>query len=809
MTDDYKDEFLLRLQKNLIYQNLKEKCIEKDSEVLTLIDSAVSYAFQRTKSIIKHMGEFTLHDGDHLFRVLNLMEKLLSEKTIKNLSSPELMLLILSAFFHDIGMSPDEKNVITWKKVWDEDPEFESEEEEEIYYEFKRFYSARPDQHEIITRLNKQGKISNADTLKSYLITEFIRQTHADRAREIIERDWNGKIVYRDTDLTVEFAQICFSHNEDALTLLDLDKNFLCCTSVYACLPLIAVILRLSDILDFDAKRTPLILYSHLYVRHPVSLKEWNKHRAVEAWEISSELIQFNAKCKHPAIEASIHSFCDLIDHELNVCNNISSILNEFNKTQNRNINLKFPFKTNRDKIRTETDIRNKPKYIYRNTQFNLSKRQVIDLLMGTKLYGNPDVALRELLQNSIDACLLREAQEKQWGNTYQPEITVKYYKELDEIILEIDDNGTGMDQYIIDNYYSKVGSSFYKSTDFYNLKSESNAAFTPTSRFGIGILSCFMVTDTLIVDTKRVLAPHKSSESLNITVEGQESIFWIKEGSRATPGTTTKLILRKAVNPWEKLSEQEFIQSVENVIPNPPFKINIKTLSHDKVRDEKSFLELTAESIKDHTWRKNDYIKTFEINLSQDGINGSAIIAILENHNKPVSKIELNSRDVEIEGEIYTLEKSISLSENSISESSKSITINDEGEINDSNTYSEFTRSKSRLSLHGIEIPSTLFPESWRRKHNQVKISWPFPLVIVVDIGGNNDLDLNSPRTEIILSEKWIDFEEKLAFTICKEIAKQVTPEYWDELKDILIAKTQNELFIRSINKVVVSCQK
>ena len=257
MNDDYKDEFLLRLQKSLIYQTLKDKCNDKDSEVITLVDSAVSYAFQRTKTIIKHMGEFTLHDGDHLFRVLNLMEKLLSENTIKNLSSPELMLLILSAFFHDIGMSPDEKNVIAWKKVWDKTPEFENGEEKGFYNDFKRFYSARPDQHEIITRLIEQGKISNADTLKSYLITEFIRQTHADRAREIIDRDWNGKIVFRDTDLTVEFAQICFSHNEDALSLLDIDKNFLCGTSIYACLPLVAVLLRLSDVLDFDAKRTP------------------------------------------------------------------------------------------------------------------------------------------------------------------------------------------------------------------------------------------------------------------------------------------------------------------------------------------------------------------------------------------------------------------------------------------------------------------------------------------------------------------------------------------------------------------------
>lgn len=806
MADDYKDEYLLRLQKNLIYQTLKANCSDKDTEVIALVDSMVSYAFQRTKTIIKHMGEFTLHDGDHLFRVLNIMEKLLTEQTIKNLSSPELMLLIMSAFFHDIGMSPDEREVLIWKKVWDTEPEFEDETEKATFDEFNRFYSARPEQQEIIERLINQGKNTNADTIKAYLITEFIRQNHANKAREIIEKDWNNKIVFRDTDLTVEFAQICYSHNEDALTLLDLDKNFLCGTNIVACLPLIAVILRLADVLDFDAKRTPAILYSHLYVRHPVSLKEWNKHRAVEAWEISPDLIQFSAKCTHPAIEASIHQFCNLIDHELSVCNNIISTLNDFNKNKGRDIVTKFPFKVNREKITTKKNIHNEPLYIYRDTQFNLSKRQVIDLLMGTKLYGNPEVAIRELLQNSIDACLLRQAQERKWGNPYNPEIFVKYYTEGTDIILEIEDNGTGMDQYIIDNYYSKVGSSFYKSTDFYNLKSESNADFTPTSRFGIGILSCFMVADTLIVDTKRVYAQHKSSDALNITVEGQESIFWIKEGKREIPGTTTKLILRKARNPWEKMTEEAFIKSVENVIPNPPFKINIQTLSHSKVRDENSFKEVTAISLKDYSWRENENIRIFEISLDKKdiGIIGSAMAAILESHDKPVKNIELNSREIEIEGETYTLEKKMRISENSIKESSKSITINDDGEINEDSSSREFADSKSRLSLHGIEVPTTLFPESWRMKNNQVKLSWPFPLIIVVDICGNRDLDLNSPRTEIIMSEKWIDFEEELALIICSGIANAVSSEYWEELKNIFIEQTKNETFLRGLHKVI-----
>ena len=391
MTDDYKEEVLLRLQKSELYKALKNNCSEKDAEVIALVENATSYAFQRTKTIIRHMGEFTLHDGDHLFRVLHLMERLMPEETIKKLSSPELLLLIISAFFHDIGMAPEEKEVLAWKKIWDYDPTL-NDEEKINYDDFKRFFSSRPEDKKKLDELISKGQNSQAGLIKSYLITEYIRQTHADRARDIIEKDWSNKIIFREIDLTVELAQICYSHNEDALKLLDLDKNLLCGSGIYASLPLVGVILRLADILDFDGKRTPSILYSHLYVRNPISVKEWNKHRAVEAWEINPELVQFSAKCSHPVVEASIHEFCTMIDNELSLSNNIISTLNDFHFAKERDLHIKLPLKVNREKIRTKTDIKNNPIYIYKDTKFNLSKTQVIELLMGTKLYGNLEV---------------------------------------------------------------------------------------------------------------------------------------------------------------------------------------------------------------------------------------------------------------------------------------------------------------------------------------------------------------------------------------------------------------------------------
>ncbi len=807
MHDDWLEEIIPRLENSYIYKKLIDSR-NRDSasdHAIALVKDAVSYAYQRTKTIVRHMGEFTLHDAEHLFRVLQLMERILSHEVIDKLSTPELLLLILTAFFHDIGMSPDEKAVLAWKKKWDYNPEFKSQKEVEEYNSFQRFCSARPERLQEIDNQIIKGNTTLAETLKNYFISDYIRSTHGERSIAIIGTDWNNKIKYRDTDLTVEFADICLSHTDDAFKVMLFDKRYICGPDVFACLPLIAIVLRIADIVDFDMKRTPTILFSHLAVRNPVSLKEWQKHRSIEAWEINQNIIQFQAKCSHPAIEASIHSFCDLIDRELSICNNILNEINYFNILKGRDLTIKIPFKVDRDRIKTKKDISGKPLYNYRETHFDLSKNQVIDLLMGTKLYGNSEVALRELLQNSIDACLLRKALEDKWHNNYEPKIQVKYYKFNSEDILEVTDNGIGMDQYIIDNYYSRIGSSFYKSTDFYNLQSQTNADFIPTSRFGIGILSCFMVADTILVDTRKLYEPHKSSDPISLVIEGQDSIFWVKDGKRETPGTETKLILRKNKNPWENLNEDQFIKSLEHVIPNPPFAINVTTESYETVRDNNSFKEIFAASLKDYSWDEHENIKEFEfvIDSLEEGIIGSAIVGILESHGMPVVEIDMTSKEIDIEGKFYLLEKKMKLSDNKIELYSTSISIDDGGDVQSSSSWRPIAKSNSRIALHGIEVPSTLFPDSWTMRKDQVKISWPFPILIIVDVCGRRDLDLNSARDRIILSDNWMRFEEDLAKIICQNISKLASPDYWQKLIEIF-NESHNDAFLRGFRQAL-----
>jgi molecular chaperone HtpG len=100
---------------------------------------------------------------------------------------------------------------------------------------------------------------------------------------------------------------------------------------------------------------------------------------------------------------------------------------------------IKFHYhQVDRRKIQAKKDIiSGKSIYRYHDTKFSLSKKQIIDLLMGTKLYGKPEVALRELLQNSIDACLLRQKLSELWGIEYTPKLMCHYIQKIMLIICE------------------------------------------------------------------------------------------------------------------------------------------------------------------------------------------------------------------------------------------------------------------------------------------------------------------------------------------------------------------------------------
>ncbi len=797
-------EISSRLEKILIYKELKKRCEEDASlaAVLALVHSIGEDAVNLSKAIILNMPEYTLHDENHIFNMLYLAGKIIPPNVMSNLSTPDLMMIILAVFLHDIGMSPSKELVQAWKGQLEKD---EEEKYKDEIYKFQRYRKTFVQEIDEIEIYHQNGEDSKAQLIEDQIITNYIRTTHAERARKMIAERWEGKIKFLDTDLTADLAEICFSHNESHMALLNMETIKLCAEDTYLCLPFVAVILRLTDIIDFDAKRTPTILFSHLTIKNPVSLKEWVKHQSVTAWSFGRETITFAVQCTHPAIEATIRGFCDQIDEELRNCTLVLANLNSDIVDVNL-YKIKLPAYVNREKIGAKKDIvTGKPIYSYHDTKFTLNKKQVIDLLMGTKLYGKPEVALRELIQNSIDACLFREKLCEHWGDSYSPDICVSYKRENGYDYLIVEDNGIGMNQHIIDNFYTNIGQSYYTSSEFFDLMAETQKTYKPISKFGIGILACFMVCDSMEVETKRMTGPYQTDKALKISVEGYDSLFVITEGKRKMPGTKTILKLRQ-VHPWQRMNEDEFIKCVKDIVPLPPFKIKINTENVEDICTPDRFEMLDFSLKDDYTWEKDENISVIKINLNdkEKGFRGRAEIAYISNLAGDIlESFIITEKKVRVDNEDYTLSANITYGDNCIERKVTSLEVNEVGDVETRNNFHQMYKSRASFSLHGIDVPCNMFYD-YSNLGQKAILHFPFPIRFRLDIGAPNDLNLNSARTQIIYDEVWANFEKMFTETVCNKIKESVSKENWQQMKKIFVKRPKNEVFDQIANIII-----
>jgi len=127
---------------------------------------------------------------------------------------------------------------------------------------------------------------------------------------------------------------------------------------------------------------------------------------------------------------------------------------------------------------------------------FNVNLGGMMDLL-SNHLYSTPKVFLRELLQNSADAINLRKTKD----NEFEPRIDI-IITENKSLVFR--DNGSGLTKDEIHKFISVIGSSS---------KKEYNENVSFIGRFGIGMLSCFMVTPEIVLRTRSYRTPDKVHE--------------------------------------------------------------------------------------------------------------------------------------------------------------------------------------------------------------------------------------------------------------------------------------------------------
>jgi hypothetical protein len=450
---------------------------------------------------------YTLHDVRHAENVIALMGRLAAPRS-DTMTPLEAALLILSAYFHDIGMVYTQEELAAVPA----DPDFED------------FLATHHE--EFLARADNGGEPP------MWVVVRYCRYRHADRVGTHLGRIDPELLTWRDMPFTDELELICRSHNQSAA---DLHRpGFLTDFLYEADLRMCAVLLRLADILDLDSSRTPPAVYDHLGLAaratpdEAVSDDEWRKHLKARGFVFPPERVQnyqlqFVAMPDHPSVEHDLRRFLGVIDEELHHCRAVRDVCGDRWRA------LPLPGRVDPGQIKSVG-------YKYGEFRFELDRAAVLDLFGGEQLYGESRAFVRELLQNALDAARLR--QHLHGDRDDPPRVAVTCWQDdRGHVWFRIDDNGIGMDEDAVRNYLLRVGRSYYRSAEFRAdlvRRGRPDAPFGAISRFGIGILSCFMAGDRVEVSTREFRADGARATAIRLSLTRDQDYFVLQqEGSR------------------------------------------------------------------------------------------------------------------------------------------------------------------------------------------------------------------------------------------------------------------------------------
>lgn len=491
--------------------------------------------------------EYTDHSLVHLNEVIATADSLISDESWPQLTSEDAALLITAVLLHDCALHLSEdgffallagnykcvaskyvKNDQTWTDLWNE-----------FWAEARRF-----DQRKLKAIFGDADPVSSIPTNKlsltlrdRLLIGEFLRRHHARLAHDIALVGIPGSDGNRVSigSAPADFLDLCGfvarSHNlslRAAVDALPADRRRV---HLNCHVPFLMAVLRIADFIQVHSSRAPRQLLRLKSLVSPISRGEWRKHDAIlELHQVHDdpEAIYADAEPTDVRTFLAIRSLFSDIQYELDqVWAVLGEVYGRLSPLDSLGIIVR--------RIRSSLDepaafASSKPlTYVPRQFRFRTASGELMDLLV-TPLYGaKPEVGIRELVQNAVDACLERNdlLQKRRISKSASIEADVLvtiHAPSSDPAKLVVEDHGIGMSLDVIDNYFLNIGAS-YRSSEIWRREHEVDGHSTVhrTGRFGVGVLAAFLLGDEMTVTTSPIVS---EGEGFTFTCRrGDESI--------------------------------------------------------------------------------------------------------------------------------------------------------------------------------------------------------------------------------------------------------------------------------------------
>lgn len=628
--------------KSIIEQKLdsdRSRCLWEASKAI------VNDCIQHLSLITAQMPNYDIHDQEHSQKVLENIECFLGDNAEK-LSVYELILIYLSCYLHDSAMALPSweydmlcavegceecydnsarisiKNDFNAAQSLSQLKAFIGQNREKIYHTFeqvsgfvfapnnedqlqldiaKRARSYEEFRNGFADRLSvRKGDITEYLELSKLIRYEYIRKTHHIRAADYIS-NLRKKLSHEigesaTVKVLADLSNVCRAHGEPIEFVWELDQNSNVDQIGSANLRFVAIMLRLGDATHFSSDRAPVSLFSEKGITNSESRTHWEAKFADTKYSIAAlqdgkTTIFFSAFCTEPSIYYFLHDYINWIDIELGYYFSFLHDL-EFHKQDTVEYDLQLNNKVDRTGIIPDTE-----KFVPDNdARFSMDQSKILSLLMGTQLYKDKYLCLRELYQNSLDACKCMKAQDESTGvqSKYKIIFGLETTDEGKKYIYCLD-NGTGMTKEIVKNYFLRIGNSYYKSQEFIGKNVGWKDKVNPTSQFGIGVLSCFMIGNSIEVTTKHYDA---QTDAFSFCAEANNEHFYyipvnpLDEERIGFHGTLIKIFL----------SEEE-VQSINNFVPDDAAFIIYA--SGNQYRGDKNYLDEASTLLEDSIFYK------------------------------------------------------------------------------------------------------------------------------------------------------------------------------------------------------------
>jgi hypothetical protein len=314
---------------------------------------------------------------------------------------------------------------------------------------------------------------------------------------------------------------------------------------------LVGYLLVAGRALALEAVALPEVIGEHLGIADPVTAAGLHATVAAAGWEPRGTSLVLAAVCTHPAVEVALRTHIDALNH----------VLTEIQRAAAGEPALAalraVPTHATTDGLGPSI-VDGVRAYQSAGVRFRLAEDRVQELLMGEQLYGDPALAIRELYQNALDACRYREARSEYLRRARGVESTwtgrIEFAQGVDadgRSYLECADNGIGMGVGELSDVFAQAGIRLGDLPEFLEEQAEwaqldPPVQLFPNSRFGIGVLSYFMLADEITVDTCRLGRDGRPGSWLRVSIAGPGSLFRIRNlGPGEEAGTTVRLHLR------------------------------------------------------------------------------------------------------------------------------------------------------------------------------------------------------------------------------------------------------------------------